>query len=530
LNFLDNYTVKSRLIASFGLVLGFMTILIGLNLIAGRSTVTNVTGIVESEIVKFELTAAIDSATKNNARNTLEMFITQPEQRPEVRKRIGAARANIDGLFAKLGPMLETPKEKALFTDIQEKRKAFVKAFTTATDALTAGEEAQALGLVRESVLPAIDALKVPIDGLLALQKELAVSRADAIVQATNHQSVIAMILGTVSVLVGLASAWLLIGSIMQPLKTANYVASEIAQGNLAVQFDARGKNELSQMLISLNQMKEYLAHVMMRIQQSTAEVASASREIAAANMDLSSRTESQASSLEQTAAAMEQMTSTTAQNSSTTVNASQLANEVSVATTEVGALVASVASTMGDIYTSSKRINDIIGTIDSIAFQTNILALNAAVEAARAGEQGRGFAVVASEVRLLAQRSALAAHEIKTIIQDNAQKMDLGNKMAQRAGEAVSGVVGAIQEVKASVAEVAHATQEQTIGIQQVGQAVSHLDEATQQNAALVEQTAAAAQNLDAQVQALQTAINRFQIGPKTSPQFRQLSDSGTR
>jgi len=206
--------------------------------------------------------------------------------------------------------------------------------------------------------------------------------------------------------------------------------------------------------------------------------------------------------------------------------SATQLANELSAQPSDsaknVGEMVGNVVETMRDIHGSSQRIKDIIGVIDSIAFQTNILALNAAVEAARAGEQGRGFAVVASEVRALAQRSAKAAQEIKTIITDNSIKMELGNARASQAGASVSEALATIQKVNQTVTGVAQATKEQSIGIQQVGQAVAHLDEATQQNAALVEQTAAATKNLDEQVQALKTTINRFQIGGRTSAAFR--------
>jgi methyl-accepting chemotaxis protein len=526
LNFLNNFTIKSRLIASFGLVLAFMALLIGLGWLNGQSTVKSVQNIVDVEFVKLERVTSIESATINNSRNVLEMFVTEPEKRPAVRKRIADAKVEIDGLFAKLEPMLYSPKGKALFADIKDKRGAFVKAFTAATDALTAGEEAKALKLMRESVLPAVDALKAPINELQALQKALAAGRAEAVVQDTKSQILLSGVLGALAFAIGVLASWQLIRSISQPLATAMYVASEIAHGNLAVEFDAQGKNELTHMLISLNQMKEYLGHVLMRIQQSTAQVAGASGEIAAANIDLSDRTQKQASSLEETAAAMEQMSGITAQNTDTTAEASSLASEVSTAATEVGELVRSVVTTMNDIYISSQRINDIISTIDSIAFQTNILALNAAVEAARAGEHGRGFAVVASEVRLLAQRSATAAREIKSIITDNTEKMDNGNQMAKRAGDAVASVVQSIQKIKTTVAEVAHATQEQATGIQQVGHAVSNLDEATQQNAALVEETSAAAQTLDEQVQALKTAISRFKIGNRASADFMRITD----
>ena len=318
-----------------------------------------------------------------------------------------------------------------------------------------------------------------------------------------------------------MSSALVLIRSIMQPLDLAKSVAQQIGKGNLAVKFDIRGNNELTDMLLALHFMQESLAHVIMRLQESANSVALSSDEIATANLDLSARTESQASSLEQTAAAMEQLSSSVEQNATATKLANELSERASASANEVGEMVGDVVETMHDIYKSSQRINDIIGVIDSIAFQTNILALNAAVEAARAGEQGRGFAVVASEVRSLAQRSATAAQEIKAIISQNAEKMDLGNARANKASASVSQAVLTIQKVNETVASVSVATREQSIGINQVGQAVTLLDEATQQNAALVEETAAATQNLNEQVQALKATINRFQIGAKTTASF---------
>jgi methyl-accepting chemotaxis protein len=267
--------------------------------------------------------------------------------------------------------------------------------------------------------------------------------------------------------------------------------------------------------------MQEHLAHVMMRIQESSIAVASASSEIAAANIDLSARTESQASALEETAATMEEMTSTVQSNTATTRRATQIAADATHTAQEVGDLVGRLVNTMNAVHESSGRIRDIVGVIDSIAFQTNILALNAAVEAARAGEQGRGFAVVASEVRALAQRSAKSAQEIKSIIEDNVSKMDAGNEVANQAGNSVRQVVDAIQKVSTTVAEVDVATREQSQGIEQVGQAVSMIDQTTQQNAALVEETSAATQNLDAQVQSLKRQIGRFQLGNLSTTGF---------
>ncbi|WP_138514741.1 methyl-accepting chemotaxis protein [Rhodoferax bucti] len=522
MKFLDNISVRNRLVFSHGILILAMVLIIGFSLRNTVATGHSVQAMVEQDYVTFELAAAIDSATKENTRNTIELFMVDPERQAEVRGRIGTLKKHIDGLFASLEPMLHGDKELALYAEIRTRRQEFVTAFTAAGAALQAGELTEAQGLLRNKVLPAVDALKAPIQEMLALQKTQAQERADEIARSNQSQNTWSLAIGGGAVLLGIALAVALIRSIMQPLAVAVSVAGEIGKGNLDVQFEAHGNNELTDMLVALNAMKEFLMHVMMRIQQSAGSVATASQQIAAANFDLSARTESQASSLEQTAAAMEEMTGTVAQTADSTEAANQLVAQVSVSADEVGKLVRAVVETMGGIHASSQRIHDIIGTIDSIAFQTNILALNAAVEAARAGEQGRGFAVVASEVRSLAGRSAEAAREIKTIIQDNVEKMDQGNDVARQAGQAVSQVVASIQQVRQSVSDVTLANGEQKTGIQQVGEAVAQLDQMTQQNAALVEENAAASKNLDDQVQALKKTINRFKIGHMATSDFQ--------
>ncbi len=521
---LDNLSIKTRMWASFGLVLVLLAITIVLSVASGRSAKVDLEKIVDMEMHKLDLVSQIDSATKSNARNTLELFVAKPEAVPAIRERMAKTRTEIDRLMEELTPMLVLPKGQALLADIKQARSGFVTAFTLATQQLDSGNQAAATEIVNSRVLPAVDALAKPIDELLGLQKKLAQERGANAGAAIDRQNTLNAGLGLFALLVGVVAALSMVKSIMRPLNQAMDVASKIAQGDLTVPIHVHGKNELSLLLESMHQMQESLSHVMMRIQESAAQVANASAEIATANMDLSSRTEAQASSLEETAASMEEMTSTVHQNMQITQVANNLASEASLNAREVGGLVDNVVSTMRDIHSSSQRIRDIISVIDSIAFQTNILALNAAVEAARAGEQGRGFAVVASEVRSLAQRSASAAQEIKTIIQDNVAKMDMGNEVALKAGESVGQVVSAIENVNQTVSEVASTTREQTSGIEQVSQAMAQLDQATQQNAALVEETAAASKNLDDQVQSLKNAINRFQIGGKAQSQFLRL------
>ncbi|WP_307727420.1 methyl-accepting chemotaxis protein [Massilia rhizosphaerae] len=289
-------------------------------------------------------------------------------------------------------------------------------------------------------------------------------------------------------------------------------VAGRIAGGDLRTDVQLRAGDDTS-LLFAMKSMRDHLARIVSEVRHGTDAIASASGEIASGNLDLSSRTEEQASSLEETASSMEELTSTVKQNADNARQANVLAQTASSVAGQGGDVVAQVVQTMGSINDSSKKIVDIITVIDGIAFQTNILALNAAVEAARAGEQGRGFAVVAGEVRTLAQRSAAAAKEIKTLIGDSVDKVAVGTKLVDQAGSTMTEVVASIQRVTDIMAEISAASLEQTGGIEQINQAISQMDNVTQQNASLVEEAAAASEALQSQAVKLSELVSVFQI-----------------
>jgi len=289
-------------------------------------------------------------------------------------------------------------------------------------------------------------------------------------------------------------------------------VANRIAQGDLTPNIETAA-GDRSSLLYAVRTMRDSLLSTITNIKASAGTIASASQEIASGNLDLSGRTEQQAGSIEETASAMEELTATVKQNADNARQANQLAESASEVAIQGGSVVSQVVQTMEGITDSSRKIADIIGVIDGIAFQTNILALNAAVEAARAGEQGRGFAVVASEVRSLAQRSASAAKEIKTLIDDSVSKVDTGSKLVEQAGATMTEVVESVRRVTDIVGEISSASQEQSAGIAEVGRAITQMDEGTQQNAALVEQAAAAAQSLQDQAATLAGLVGRFQV-----------------
>jgi methyl-accepting chemotaxis protein len=292
----------------------------------------------------------------------------------------------------------------------------------------------------------------------------------------------------------------------------ASDIASRIAAGDLTVAVDLR-QGDSDSMLFAMKTMRDSLAAIVGQVRAGTDTIASASSQIASGNLDLSSRTEEQASSLEETASSMEELTSTVKQNADNARQANQLASSASEVAERGGAVVSQVVDTMASINDSSKKIVDIIGVIDGIAFQTNILALNAAVEAARAGEQGRGFAVVASEVRTLAQRSAAAAKEIKQLIGDSVSKVDAGAKLVDHAGTTMTEIVASVRRVTDIMGEITSASQEQTAGIEQINVAVSQMDQVTQQNASLVEEAAAAAESMQEQAARLAQVVAVFKL-----------------
>ncbi len=318
---------------------------------------------------------------------------------------------------------------------------------------------------------------------------------------------------GIIAALLACMLAILLTRNITRPLVEAVALAQRVAQGDLSSDIVVRSQDETGQLMAALRDMNTALVGIVGEVRGGTDTIATASAQIAVGTMDLSSRTEQQASSLEETASSMEELTAAVKQNADNALAARSLASAASTVAVKGGAVVSEVVQTMGSINDSSRKIADIIGVIDGIAFQTNILALNAAVEAARAGEQGRGFAVVATEVRNLAQRSASAAKEIKGLIDDSVEKVGAGSKLVDQAGATMQEVVDSVQRLSAIIGEITDASEEQRLGIEQVNEAISQMDQVTQQNAALVEEAAAAANAMQDQAAQLSHAVQVFRL-----------------
>jgi methyl-accepting chemotaxis protein len=369
--------------------------------------------------------------------------------------------------------------------------------------------------LYREVFEPAAKAYQEKVKELLAQQRKAIDTTAAAINEANERSSRLMLTLGILLLAFGAWAAWVISRSITVPLNSALGIANTVADGDLTTHFEEQtARDEIGDLMKALRGMNDSLRRVVSQVQTGTTAIATASSEIAEGNLDLSSRTEQQASSLEETASSMEELTSTVRQNADNANQANQLAQAASDVAARGGKIVGQVVETMGSIDASSRKIVDIIGTIDGIAFQTNILALNAAVEAARAGEQGRGFAVVASEVRNLAQRSAAAAKEIKELIDNSVMQVNAGTSLVQQAGTTMGEVVTSVRRVTDIMGEITSASREQSVGIDEVNQAIGQMDQVTQQNAALVEQAAAAAASMQEQAAQLAQVAASFKLG----------------
>jgi methyl-accepting chemotaxis protein-1 (serine sensor receptor) len=441
-----------------------------------------------------------------------------PEDVSVVDKRVIEAKqrmTEIDSIWKTITAKPMPAEEKKLVARVQANRMKYGKeAFIPAIAALNAHDFQQASEILQGPMKETYPALRSSLEKFSTYQLNAAKGEfdtANARYVLVRNISIGVIVLG---VLLGAIIGYWLIRAITGSLNEAVQLAKRVAAGDLTQTITVHSHDEIGQLMQAMKDMNNNLAGIVGQVRTGTETIAVASREIASGNADLSSRTESQASSLEETASSMEELTSTVKQNAENARQANQLVVSASDVAVKGGKVVGQVVDTMASIKDSSRKIADIISVIDGIAFQTNILALNAAVEAARAGEQGRGFAVVAAEVRNLAQRSAGAAKEIKSLIEDSVDKVDVGGKLVDEAGKTMDEIVNSVKRVTDIMSEIAAASQEQSSGIEQVNQAVGQMDEATQQNAALVEQAAAAAESLQDQAAKLAQAVSVFNLG----------------
>ena len=430
----------------------------------------------------------------------------QPQLKTSIQAVSAVQKQIVDGA--------DSPEDKAQLERVAAARVIVLDLVAQAQKTRSAGDVEGAQRVVNDRLLPAVASYIATQEAFISLQQR---QRDQIKMDALERNAVarwIAEAVAAVVVLLGIGLAALTVRSITRPLEQAVRLTDAITDGDLTVEARDDRKDELGHLLQSLSAMAAHLRGVVTEVRSGVESVSSASTQIATGNQDLSARTEQTAANLEETAASMEQLTATVTQSADTARQANQLASTAAQAAERGGEVVGQVVHSMQQITDSSRKINDIIGVIDSTAFQTNILALNAAVEAARAGEQGRGFAVVASEVRSLAQRSAEAAKEIKQLIGASVQNVETGSAQVAHAGRSMEEIVSSVRRVSDLIGEITASSTEQRDGIGQVNQAVSNLDQMTQQNAALVEESSAAATAMRDQAQRLSQVVAVFNVG----------------
>ena len=533
---LNNMKVGTRLALGFALIL----VLLVAVAVVGILRMAQIQDRLDHVVSVSNVSTGLVIEMRNNVNDRLQslrvltLMADPADMEPEIAKfkeqtaQYNETQRKLTALFASNG----NDKEKALLAQIKEHEAAAMPAIARATELYLAANAMDATRVMVREVRPVQRKWTEALNALAVQEeKQNAQTKADAEAAFDNARNFMLVLLA-LAVVLGVAAAVVITRSLLkqlggEPGYTAK-IAGSIAHGDLSIAIDTK-ESDRGSLLVEMKEMRNSLVDIVAQVRRGTETIGTASREIAAGNIDLSSRTELQASSLEKTASAMEQLTSTVKQNADNAREANALAAAASDVARKGGDVVSQVVGTMGEINGSASKIADIIGVIDGIAFQTNILALNAAVEAARAGEQGRGFAVVASEVRNLAQRSAAAAKEIKTLIDDSVSKVERGSKLVGQAGVTMDEVVTSVKRVTDIMSEIANASAEQSAGIAQVNTSIIEMDGMTQQNAALVEEAAAAAQSLQDQAGELARVVSIFKLEEGEQFQFEAQAPVAT-
>jgi len=511
---LRNLKIGTRLGAGFALILGAITVVMlivnTMNTSSRKEMADNLSVANQKQLLANAMKTSVYEG--GIAMRNIGIQSDVGEMQKEEGK-VKAQRKLYEESKVKLVSLGLSEDEKKILAEVARIDKETEQPFKDAVGQALAFNGEGAVKIITSVLEPLSSKSIQEINKLVDLQTVAAQTAFENAARTGTRLSYLLFVVLIASVAFGALVAWMLTASITKPLSESLQLAETVASGDLRSTIDVEGSDEVAQLLIALKNMNDNLAATVGQVRTGTETITVAAQEIASGNADLSQRTESQASSLEETASSMEELTSTVKQNADNARQANQLVVSATNVAVKGGAVVGQVVETMGSIKDSSRKIVDIIGVIDGIAFQTNILALNAAVEAARAGEQGRGFAVVAAEVRNLAQRSASAAKEIKSLIGDSVDKVDQGSKLVDEAGKTMDEIVTSVQHVADIMSEITAASQEQSSGIEQVNLAITQMDEMTQQNAALVEQAAAAAESMEEQSVSLAQAVSVFKL-----------------
>ena len=511
---LNRIRLGPRLALGFGAVLALMVLMVALSVLEFEGASREFEGTVDLQRRAAQAESWL-GLTQINLNRTLAIAQTGGDAAlvQHFEPLMKATSAQISGIQKALEAQLATDQAKALFAAVGARRKAYIGVREEIFAMFKGGEVAAVAGATQRRLVPAANDYVAAIEAFHQHEVQRVEERSAVMRARIRHAELTLAALAGCGLLLGALMAWLMARSITLPLRDVVAATHAITGGDLSQSVPVAGRDEVGEVLQSIARMQQSLRAMVGEVRSSTDSISTASSEIASGNADLSSRTEQAASNLQQTASSMEQLTGTVKQSADAARTANQLASSAAAVAAKGGAVVSQVVATMNEINASSKKIADIIGTIDGIAFQTNILALNAAVEAARAGEQGRGFAVVAAEVRSLAQRSAAAAKEIKGLIGSSVEKVASGSRLVDDAGATMSEIVASVQRVSDIIGEITAAASEQSEGIGQVNSAVTQLDRMTQQNAALVEESAAAAESLKEQATRLAQVVAAFRL-----------------
>ena len=511
---LNNLRIATRLGLGFGAVLVLLLVIVAMAWSRLASTQT-----VLDAMLGYQQQAALAQEWYGKTQLNLSraVAVAQSSGQPQVQEYfdplVKQTSAEIGVIQKKLEALVTSDAGKTLMSAVASKREDYIARRNAVYETIKQADFPAAEALLKNKMLPAAEAYLASMAKVQAFEAEQANNVSAALADGIRSAVRALLILLGASLAVGATMAFAITRSVTVPLHEGVAAATVIAAGDLSQTVDSSRQDELGDLLRALGRMQKSLRRLVGEVRSSTDSIHTASSEVATGNQDLSARTEQTASSLQQTASSMEQLTATVKQSADSARQANQLASSAAEVAARGGVVVSQVVATMDDINTSSKKIADIIGVIDGIAFQTNILALNAAVEAARAGEQGRGFAVVASEVRSLAQRSAEAAKEIKSLIGASVEKVEGGARLVADAGRTMTEIVSSVQRVSDIIGEVTAASAEQSDGISQVNGSVAQLDKMTQQNAALVEQSSAAAESLKEQASRLAEMVGTFRL-----------------
>ena len=525
---ITNLKIGTRLAVGFGAVCAALVFMVGQGTVMLGKINEGTDEIVNKRMPRIDAPTRMLSEVNDVAIALRNMMLNdEASDRAAQVEKIASSRKAVDAIFQQMEGMFQDPKARAVLDKQHESSARYMKGTDDLLRLIAGGDAKAANTFLMKELRPALRALKDATAEQIQIQKDLATAKAHEAQETYERTRNLMLVLGLVILAAAAALARWITLSITRPVRQALDVANAVASGDLTSRVDARGDCEVAQLLKALKSMNEQLVVTVGTVRSSTDAIATASSQVAAGNLDLSSRTEQQAGSLEETASSMEELTSTVKQNADNARQANTLAETAAGVAARGGQVIHEVVQTMDQIHTASGKIVDIISVIDGIAFQTNILALNAAVEAARAGEQGRGFAVVAGEVRNLAQRSAAAAKEIKTLIGDSSEKVETGSRLVDQAGSTMDEVVGSVKRVTDIISEIAAASDEQRVGIEQVNGAIVQMDQVTQQNAALVEQAAAAADAMQEQAQQLSQLVGTFQTGQGAAPALAPARES---